>query len=127
SQENKARRTKTTREFVNPDGTHATQVFSQPVNVKDPATGEWIDIDPTIVDAGNGRLRTKTTPAGIELAASGDAASLVHLTIDANHAVSFGLAGGRKGSVRTEANEPQLLSKYEWEGVSADIGREGIR
>ncbi|MCA1832871.1 MAG: DNRLRE domain-containing protein [Actinobacteria bacterium] len=81
--------------FLNPDGSHTTQVFNAPVHVLD-SSGKWEDLDTTLTSAVGGRFKSKTTQAPVDVAAKGTDAVLGRLTVDANHSAAFAMAGARQ-------------------------------
>lgn len=88
--------------FANPDGTRTTRAFAAPVNMKD-ASGKWVDIDPTLERAENGRFRPKATPVAQEFSANAADAVVGRITIDSSHSIEFGIAGASDRSHATAA------------------------
>jgi RHS repeat-associated protein len=96
-------RTANSKTFVKPDKTLVTQIYEGPIHIKDP-TGAWIDIDPTLLPNGIGRLATKAANPALDVALDATDAALARLTIDSQHSIAFGYSGARPGQGQAAAN-----------------------
>ncbi|GAB3955626.1 DNRLRE domain-containing protein [Streptomyces sparsus] len=100
-------RSRSTKEFANPDGTRTTRVYPEPVHYRDEA-GEWKEIDPTLVpaeedaapaarsfgsaEAGTERSEMTADDSGLTFAGRGDDPLLAQMEVgDAGNRVAFGL------------------------------------
>lgn len=57
--------------YANPDGTWTAELAPEPVQVQDPASGEWSDVDTTLVDTGHG-IMPEAAASDLVLSAGGD-------------------------------------------------------
>ena len=123
STEDVGARTARSKTFVNRDGTRTSKVFSQAINVRD-AQGRWVPIDTALARGSDGRLHTGASPTGLDLAPSGDDPALARLTVDAGHAVAFGLPAPGRARPRPAARPRPSLG---WSRVSTSSCRPGPR
>ncbi|MFD0799743.1 DNRLRE domain-containing protein [Streptomonospora algeriensis] len=105
------------KEFRNPDGTHTTRVYTEPVHYRDPS-GTWKEIDTSLVPAeqsasaqsradqgvSGDRLSTAADDSGLTVASTGDDPDLATLNVgDEDQQVSFSLAHAE--GVEAEVND----------------------
>lgn len=82
-----AARTEESQVFANPDGTFTQETSAAPVRARQD-DGSWAAIDTTLVRAGDGSVRAKSTTARVEFSSGGDQ-QLVTLSSD-GASLSFG-------------------------------------
>ncbi len=78
-----------TRRFTNTDGTETTEFSASPLHYRK-TDGTWAPIDPALTPDGAG-WRTTADSAEVKIAGTSDARELVKLSLDADHAVAYGL------------------------------------
>ncbi|MGI5239197.1 LamG-like jellyroll fold domain-containing protein [Dactylosporangium sp. CA-139066] len=77
--------------YANPDGSFTRKVFQQPVNYR--AGGGWAPIDTTLARGGDGRYGQRANGLSTKLAPAAGDPSLVELTVDGGHGLSYALSG----------------------------------
>jgi RHS repeat-associated protein len=94
SRELPAERSAFQRTYANADGTTTSEFSGTPINHQQ-ADGTWAPIDTALVPVGGagGGWRNTADSVDVRIAARADTPELVRLQIDAEHAVSYGLAG----------------------------------
>ncbi|MFD8886804.1 DNRLRE domain-containing protein [Streptomyces erythrochromogenes] len=68
-------RSETSTTYVNQDGSLTTEIAAGPIRFKDPATGQWRDVDVNLAAGPDGSVASKAHPQGLRL--SGKTASKV--------------------------------------------------
>ncbi|WP_412126550.1 DNRLRE domain-containing protein [Streptomyces xinghaiensis] len=109
-------RSATTKEFRNPDGTHTTRLYTEPVHYKD-GSGTWQEIDTSLVPAdeakggqagdasGSDRLAAASDDTGLTLASRGDDPALASMRVDGgDHGVEFGVDGASDAAVEVHGD-----------------------
>ncbi|MFJ9765639.1 DNRLRE domain-containing protein [Streptomyces erythrochromogenes] len=61
-------RTESSTTWVNKDGSLTTDMAAGPIRFRDPATGEWRDVDVDLTAAADGSVHSKSHPQGLRLA-----------------------------------------------------------
>ncbi|MFJ3861944.1 DNRLRE domain-containing protein, partial [Streptomyces sp. NPDC090085] len=61
-------RTETSTTWVNKDGSLTSEVAAGPIRFRDPATGQWRDVDVSLAAAPDGSVYSKAHPLGLQLA-----------------------------------------------------------
>ncbi len=89
------------RRYANADGTQTTEFSATPLNFRT-ADGTWVPVDATLVPDEAG-WRTKADTADVRIASRADARELVKLSLDADHAIAYGL-GGATAAVASAEN-----------------------
>ncbi|WP_268995872.1 RHS repeat-associated core domain-containing protein [Saccharothrix luteola] len=93
SQEKPEARTKHEKVYTNPDGTETTEFSAGPVHYRD--GDQWKPIEPRLVPDDQG-WHNAADEVDVRLARHADAERLTTLTVDADHEVSYGLAGANE-------------------------------
>ncbi|MDR3032297.1 MAG: DNRLRE domain-containing protein, partial [Kitasatospora sp.] len=106
--------------FTNPDGTKTTRVYSRPVHYRK-SDGSWANID-TDFALNGGRWAETANDSGASFAPRADDKSLVALTVDADHKVSYGLQGA--APVKATADGDTLT--YPSAAASTDVVYNGL-
>src|SRR5712692_817987 len=97
--------------YQNPDGSRTNVVSDHRVHFKD-ASGAWQNLDPSLVQAGQGHLAETANSIGVQVATSPSDPTLGSVQLDPAHMVAFSLAGasGPAGSVaRRQMNFAAVL------------------
>ncbi|WP_431676044.1 LamG-like jellyroll fold domain-containing protein [Kitasatospora sp. KL5] len=101
--EDVAARTENTSVFRNYDGTKTTRVYSRPVHYRKP-DGTFAQIDTALSLGRDNRWHETASNQNLSFATSADARSLVTMTIDADHVLSYGLQGATKVGGKVSGN-----------------------
>ncbi|HUQ59975.1 RHS repeat-associated core domain-containing protein [Lentzea sp.] len=101
STEQAARRTEHERVYANADGTETTEFSTAKLHYRG-KDGTWTPIDPTLVDDQGKGWRNAADEVGLRFAKQADAADLVTLAVDANHSVSYTLAGAAASTPKVD-------------------------
>ena len=110
------KRTLKSRTFVNPDGTHTTEVATGPMHFR--RHGKWEKIDTNLADDGADAVRADRSAMPVRLKRDAAKVGLATLQVDETHTVSFHLEGAR--SVPAEV----VGSKATYRGVFDQVDLE---
>jgi hypothetical protein len=91
------------RVYDNADGTSTSEFAGTPVNYQK-ADGAWEPIDTTLVPTGGG-WRNAADSVDVRIADRADAAELARIQLDADHAVSYRLAGAAPAAGQASKDE----------------------
>ncbi|MCK9930395.1 hypothetical protein MXD62_25060 [Frankia sp. Mgl5] len=110
------KRTESTREFRNPDGTFTTESTTGPVRFQD-EKGAWVDIDTALEQAEPGRLRAAETEHPVEVAQTATDPELGRVELGDGMSLSFGLADSAPATARVDGSKATFAGVRE----SADL------
>ncbi|MEX5637487.1 DNRLRE domain-containing protein, partial [Parafrankia sp. FMc2] len=113
------RRTESTREFRNPDGSLTTETSMGPARFQD-ARGGWVDIDTALEQAGAGRLRSASTEHVVEVAQDAKDPRLGRIELGEGTSFSFGLVGAAPS--RAEVDGPKATFADIRESADLELG-----
>ncbi|HEV7973876.1 polymorphic toxin-type HINT domain-containing protein [Amycolatopsis sp.] len=92
------------RTYANTDGTETTEFSTDPINYRT-ESGTWSPIETALVAIENGTGWHNTADAvDVRLAPTADAPELATLAVDADHAVSYSLAGAAPAAARIDGS-----------------------
>ena len=98
------RRTAESRTFsTDTIGQFRTEVYTEAVNFKDPATGAYEPIDASLAESKDGVRQSKANAFVLELADDANAATVARLRLDEDHSVGFALEGA--GAVKASTDD----------------------
>ncbi|MFJ9861937.1 hypothetical protein ACIRVN_31170 [Streptomyces albogriseolus] len=116
STEIKSEREERRRTFLNPDGTHTTRFYAEPVNYRN-KKGDWVAIDTTLVrqeDAPGPRTmsvdepgwQTGSTEVPLSFAGSADSDAVLRMQLGDGLSIGYGVEGASRPDGPTEAGSP---------------------
>jgi RHS repeat-associated protein len=130
SRELSGRRGAHERVFANTDGTETTEFSAAPVNYRR-SDGTWAPIDERLLPAGTDPAaagwRNAADSVGVRVAPRADAPQLARVSLDAGHAVGFGLAGAKPVRGRVDGGSVTYPSVVPGVDARLDVQGGGVK